>query len=126
MRHLSRREQAAVDGFVRRLRDRYAVDLRRVVLFGSRARGDANNESDFDFLVVVRMNPDEYWQHWRGVTDLAWDVELSHGIAISVVLKSVEAYAEMRRRQPLLLREIDRDGVTLWTSRSDAPMSASA
>jgi len=28
--------------------------LDRVVLFGSRARGDAEEDSDFDFLVIVR------------------------------------------------------------------------
>jgi len=27
--------------------------LRRILLFGSRARGDAQDESDYDFLVIV-------------------------------------------------------------------------
>lgn len=32
----------------------------RVILFGSRARGDARRDSDFDLLVVVRgLSPDE-------------------------------------------------------------------
>jgi len=33
--------------------------LDRVVLFGSRARGDAEEDSDFDFLVIVRTPDNE-------------------------------------------------------------------
>ena len=44
--------------FLRRLRaeleQRYGQKLERLILFGSRARGDAGPESDWDMAVVVR------------------------------------------------------------------------
>jgi predicted nucleotidyltransferase len=40
---------------VRRLRG--SLPAERIYLFGSRARGEATEESDFDFLVVVRDSP---------------------------------------------------------------------
>jgi uncharacterized protein len=40
---------------VRRLRS--TLPAERIYLFGSRARGEATDESDFDFLVVVRDSP---------------------------------------------------------------------
>ena len=30
------------------------VDVDRIILFGSRARGDAREDSDYDILVVIR------------------------------------------------------------------------
>ncbi|MCS6886879.1 nucleotidyltransferase domain-containing protein [Chloroflexus sp.] len=32
---------------------RYGVDVRHILLFGSRARGDARPDSDWDFLIVI-------------------------------------------------------------------------
>lgn len=40
---------------VRRLRG--SMSAERIYLFGSRARGEATDDSDFDFLVVVRESP---------------------------------------------------------------------
>ena len=40
---------------VRRLRESFPAE--RIYLFGSRARGDATADSDYDFLVVVKDSP---------------------------------------------------------------------
>jgi predicted nucleotidyltransferase len=37
-----------------------AADPVKIVLFGSRARGDAVQDSDFDFLVIERDPPDRH------------------------------------------------------------------
>jgi predicted nucleotidyltransferase len=39
------------------IRGRDSARVRRIILFGSRARGDARPDSDFDLLVVVRDLP---------------------------------------------------------------------
>ncbi len=52
---LTPNERASLAAFVDRLRQRYGDNLLRVRLFGSKARGDAHEESDFDLLVVLRM-----------------------------------------------------------------------
>lgn len=53
--HLAGHERAALSALVARLHQHYGNDLRRVVLFGSKARGDFNSESDLDVLVVVSI-----------------------------------------------------------------------
>jgi hypothetical protein len=45
-------EEAALAALVRRLRE--AVDPKEIWLFGSRARGEARPDSDFDLLVVAK------------------------------------------------------------------------
>jgi hypothetical protein len=45
--------EATIDRAGRALIDAASVPA-KVILFGSRARGDANDRSDFDFLVVER------------------------------------------------------------------------
>jgi len=58
--------------FARRLREE--VGAEKVILFGSRARGDWLKESDYDFIVVSRhfqempwpLRPVELYRLWQG------------------------------------------------------------
>ena len=43
----------ALDYFVKRIREQLDVHLKRVILFGSRARGNETFSSDYDCLIVV-------------------------------------------------------------------------
>jgi len=47
-----------------------ATILLRVVLFGSKARGDFDDESDLDLLIVVRMLDGRYRQYWSEIADI--------------------------------------------------------
>jgi predicted nucleotidyltransferase len=53
------------------LDDLYGDQIERVVLFGSRARGDARPDSDYDVAVFLRDMPDRFAELYR-LADLAW------------------------------------------------------
>jgi predicted nucleotidyltransferase len=37
---------------------KYGIDIEKIVLFGSRARGDFREDSDWDFLIITRSRCD--------------------------------------------------------------------
>lgn len=119
-------ERAGLYAFVDRLRQRYGDDLLRVRLFGSKARGDFHEESDFDLLIVMRIESGDYRRRWNELVDLAWDIQLAYGIIISFILKDEANYARMQHDGLLLARNIEQDGVDLWTTRLNAPIFESA
>lgn len=88
----------------------FGARLRRVVLFGSYARGDANEDSDVDVLVVV-----------DGMTDLeigtaageAGPVILRFGVPLSPLPMSTERLESLRQGERLLARVLDEEGVPL-------------
>ncbi len=96
---------------VEALREGLGDHLIAVVLFGSRARGEANADSDWDLLVIARYLPQKPFQRhlflkqllppeWRGqVTILARTPE------------EFEAYL------PALFLDVALDGVILYDSR---------
>ena len=43
------------------LRNNYGNSIKDVILFGSRARGDAENDSDFDVLII--LDKDYLWKY---------------------------------------------------------------
>lgn len=62
-----------------------------VILFGSRARGDAEDDSDWDFLVLTQQTDTD------GLSDklrkkLLREVELKYNVAISLMLKNASLW----------------------------------
>ena len=62
-----------------------------VILFGSRARGDAENDSDWDFLVLTEKSDiDSISQELRKI--MLREVELKYGVAISLLVKNIRTW----------------------------------
>lgn len=70
----------ATQELVRRIRERYQPD--QIWLFGSRARGDARDDSDWDLLVVVPDDASGERRRARGAYELM--VGLEHGADVLV------------------------------------------
>lgn len=58
----------AAKSVARKLEETLQDKLIRVVLFGSRARGDANKDSDFDFLVVGEFTEPSWPKRCFGIS----------------------------------------------------------
>jgi hypothetical protein len=83
------------------LRRLYGNRLRRVLLFGSWARGDAHPESDIDLLVVLD-HVDSVWDELRRMDALLWRHSFENDTVVTA-LPVAEADVEEPRR-PVLLR----------------------
>jgi predicted nucleotidyltransferase len=118
--HLTPNERVGLAAFIHRLHQAYGAHLLRVILFGSKARGDFDDQSDLDVLVVVHMSDEDYWQHWRKIIDMAWEVELAYSLVISSVIKNEHDYTKLCEHRSLLARNIERDGIALWTISPNA------
>jgi predicted nucleotidyltransferase len=66
------------------LRALYGARLRRVLLYGSWARGDAHPESDIDLLVVLDR-VDSPWDELRTMDGVLWRHSYQHDVVISAV-----------------------------------------
>lgn len=86
----------------------YRGQIDRVVLFGSRARGEAHDDSDYDVAVFLKSLEDR-WQELDRLADLRIKFLVDTGAFFDAKPYPAEAYAE---RTPLM-REIRRDGLDL-------------
>jgi predicted nucleotidyltransferase len=90
------------------LKEIYGDRIERVVLFGSRARGDARHDSDYDIAVFLRELPD-IWKERHRLADLRVDFLDDTGAFFDAKPYPITAY---RDRTPLM-HEIRRDGLEL-------------
>lgn len=109
--HLSPSERAALDALIAFVSERFGDRLRELALFGSRARGDAHEESDVDVLVVVDdLTPAEGGDV---AGHCGHPILTQHNVRISAFVVSTAYFNELRARERLIASEIDRDRVEL-------------
>ena len=115
--YLTANDRAAVMEYVARIRNRFPDRVLSVVLFGSKARGDADAESDIDLLVLVDAENNEFCSElWR----IASDVSLEYNVVLSARVFGQARWAETRRIRLPLYRAIVADGIPLTPERISA------
>lgn len=104
---LSEKDRRAVEAAAAILRDQFPVE--RVVLFGSKARGDDDAESDLDLLVLTSrpLTDAEAAQ----VTDALFDVQLELEVVISTLVVPTEEWQHGLYQVLPIRHEIEREGV---------------
>jgi predicted nucleotidyltransferase len=107
---LTSHERAAVGEYLARIRDLFPGRILSVTLFGSKARGDSDPESDVDLLLVVDAESRQFRsQLWR----IASDVSLEYGMVISVRIFAQDRWAETCRLRLPLYRAVAAEGIPL-------------
>jgi predicted nucleotidyltransferase len=95
--------------FRRALDEVYGIQrIERVVLFGSRARGDARPDSDYDIAVFIN-DPGELWDDLGNLSRITTAILNDTGAVISAKPFPASTYSE---RTPLM-HEIRVDGLDL-------------
>ena len=84
--------------------------LKRVLLFGSYARGEAGPDSDIDVLVVVDGNG-SLREH---VIDVAADVSLKYSVVLAPLIRTASAWRRLEAIQAPITQSIAREGIVLW------------
>lgn len=87
--------------------------LKKIILFGSYSRGDFDENSDIDVMVLTDApNPDRY-------DDLLLDVEVDLSLAFDVVLslfaENSASYEEARQYKPFL-KAVHNEGIEIYAA----------
>ncbi|OYT13689.1 MAG: hypothetical protein B6I19_03795 [Bacteroidetes bacterium 4572_114] len=82
----------------------YGNSVKDVILFGSQARGNFKDYSDYDVLIVLEK---EYsGKDENQILDLCYDIDLKYDIILDVHLLSNKEKKSIRGRQPVFINAI--------------------
>ena len=79
------KENEAIKEFVQALKSKYKDRIRRIILFGSYAREDYDEESDIDILIVGDVDFDY-------IIDLCTKLLLKYGVVINAIIECEEQF----------------------------------
>ncbi len=84
--------------------------IKKIILYGSKARGDYEEESDIDLLFISDSAlPREKKSE---IYDVVYEIEVDHDVIASVVFISEP---DFRSKESHFLRQVKKEGITLWS-----------
>ena len=86
----------------------YGDRIERVVLFGSRARGDAHEDSDYDIAVFL-YDLTDYWREADRIADIGTDILLDTREVINALPFPAGTY----NQRTGFMHEVRSDGIDL-------------
>ena len=99
------------------LKKRYLHSIRHVMLFGSKARGDSDTESDIDLLIVV----EEYtWALEKEISRISTQTDHKYKVVLSDHIVSNTRFEQMAARREPLYCNLEREGIDLWTPEAQS------
>lgn len=88
---LTSEEKNALSEFSALLRQRLGDVIKEIILFGSKARGDGEHDSDIDVLIVLTRVS---WEIKKTISELAAQENLKYNVLISTVRYAVEKWED--------------------------------
>ncbi len=82
--------------------------VKRIVLFGSRARGTHRPDSDYDLLLVVSRKDDALLDV---LYEAVMDVLLEHGRLVSLKVFPEQEFSRLQALQTPFMQHVNREGV---------------
>lgn len=99
-----------INQFVQEVSKMLGNRLKKVILYGSYARGDYDKNSDVDIMILTDLNDEEIVEYRMKVRELACDLELENDIIISPLVRNVDKYNERINVIPFYIN-VQKEGV---------------
>lgn len=86
--------------------------LRSVILYGSYARGDYDEESDVDIMVLADFPREELWHYNKRFAALTSELGLEYNVLVTATLKDTATFDKYFEAVPFY-QNVQREGVPI-------------
>ena len=103
-----------IDEFIIKADKILGTRLKRIILYGSYARGDFNKESDIDIMILTDLTDEEMYKYFVEISDMSYEIEEKNDfdITISPVIKNIDRFNYWLEALPFYIN-VQKEGVIL-------------
>lgn len=98
--------------FVHQVKHSLGNNLSKVILYGSYARGDNNEYSDIDIMLLTSLTDKEIEQIENNIFEITFEFQMKYLVDISVVIKNEEQFNYWLGVLPFY-NNVQREGIVL-------------
>ena len=104
--------QITINHFIQEVKGLLGERLKKVILYGSYARGDFRKNSDIDIMLLTDLDDKEIEEYRDKVSEIAFNIELEKEIYISPIIKNIDKYNARINVVPFYMN-VHKEGVEL-------------
>lgn len=105
--------QKLMEQYIVEIKKIYGTHLRKIILFGSYARGDFKSDSDVDIMILLDMSDLDLKAYSRQLSYMTYDFNLDNDLDIKPIAKSEEHFRKWVSNYPFYAN-IHKEGVVLY------------
>ena len=106
-----------ISEFITTINNKFGDRIKKIILYGSYARGDFNTTSDIDIMILTNFTDDEIAQYRSEIVQLAYDIEWDNkfDIHLSPLVKNMDRFNYWLEALPFYMN-VQKEGVVLSES----------
>ncbi len=93
--------------------------IKKIILYGSYARGDYNKSSDIDIMILTDLTAEEISKYSLLIWEKCADIEIDKGIVISPLIRNLDNFNSWIKVKPFYMN-IQNEGVVLKWKKEKA------
>ena len=93
----------------------YGIHVRKIILFGSYARGDFDSDSDIDIMVLVDYPREDIGNIRSKMSDISFELSYDNNIEINPLIQNEDFFTRWIRSYPFY-NNVVNEGVELYAA----------
>jgi uncharacterized protein len=104
-------KELVIKDFTETMKKHYGDRLAKIILYGSYARGDFNEESDIDFMVILNDEEVRAMKETLYTNSEIYDLTLKHDILVSMFATSKKKFDVATK---MFYQFVKKEGITVY------------
>jgi predicted nucleotidyltransferase len=105
--------QELINQYVNEIKKIYGEHLRKVILYGSYARGDFDEDSDIDIMILLDMSDMDLKAYSQQLSYMTYDYNMENDIDIKPIAKSEKFFNKWVDNYPFY-NNVNKEGIVLY------------
>ena len=115
LKYLKQNEIKAIEELLGILSEKYGNKIKEIRLFGSKVKGEGDNESDIDIFILFDKKID--WKFKDDISRLVYDTVLKFDVLFDLSIFSKDELKDKKIRSLPFYINIINEGILLWKKR---------